>query len=80
MAKYTYLPTYSCYKRKKFPQSIQMQLYKKPKTFDQCFIAFLESISNFQHLGKKGEAHGSAISDIIDSEISCYLQVLKAIF
>ena len=34
---------YSRYNREKFPQQIQMQLYKKPKTFSRLFIVFLKS-------------------------------------
>ena len=57
-----------------------MLLPKKSKIFDQSFIEFLESTSTLQLFGKKDEAHSSTISDSIDSERSCYLNVLKAMF
>ena len=57
-----------------------MLLSKKSKIFDQSFIEFLESTSTFQLFEKKDESHSSTISDSIDSERSCYLNVLKAMF
>ena len=71
---------YSCHKRQKFLQAIQMQLFKKPKTFYEFFSPFwnLHKILNISK--KKDEAHSSTISDIIDSERSCYLNVLEAMF
>ena len=68
---------YSCYKRENFPQAIQIQLPKKPKTFYEFLISFLESTSNFKLFQKKYESDSSVISVIIDSESSCYLNVLK---
>ena len=70
---------YSCYKRDNFPHAIQIQLPKKPKKFDEFLISFLESTSNFKLFQKKYESDSSIISAIIDSESSCYLNVLKAI-
>ena len=43
-----------------------MQLSEEPKTFYQCFIAFLESTLNFEHFEKK-EPHSLSISEITDS-------------
>ena len=40
----------------------------------------MQYISNFQHFEEKNQARDSTISDIIDSERSCYLNVLKAMF
>ena len=61
----------------KIPQLIQIQLSTKPKTFNELSITFLESKSNFQHFEIKDEPHSSTVSDSIDSETSCYLNVLK---
>ena len=43
---------YSRRYRENYPQPIQMQLSKKPKT-SQIFIAFLKSASNCEHFEKK---------------------------
>ena len=69
----------SCYKRDNFLHAIQIQLPKKPKAFYEFLISFLESTSNFKLFQKKYESDSSIISAIIDSESSCYLNVLKAI-
>ena len=53
-----------------------MILSKQPKIFDNFFIGILECKSNFF---KKDEPHSSPICDIIGSERSCYLNVLKTI-
>ena len=71
---------YSCYKREHFPWAIQMKLSKKPEIFHELYIAFLKSTSYVQHLEKKDEAHSSTISDVIDSEWSCYLNVSRDLF
>ena len=71
---------YYWYKTETFTQEIQMQLSKQPIIFYQFLIAFLEYTPNFQHLEKKDEAHSSTLSNIIDSDRSCYLNVLKAMF
>ena len=47
---------------------IQMQLSQKHKTFCQFFTAFLKSISNFEHFGKKDDAHRFCTFGITDSE------------
>ena len=70
---------YFCYKTEMFTQAIQMQLFEKPKIFYQFFIAFLESTWNFQHF-EKAIKHSSTMSAILDSERSCYLNVLNAMF
>ena len=67
-------------KAKKFGQAVQRILSKKWKNCHQVFVAFMQYISNFQHFEEKNQARDSAISDIIDSERSCYLNVLKAMF
>ena len=61
---------YSCYKGENFPQEIQMQFSRKPKTFYQFSIAFVESLSNFQRFEKEDKTQSSSISEIIDSNIS----------
>ena len=66
-------------KREMFTQAIQMQLFEKPKVFHQFFIAFLESTWNFQRF-EKTIKHSSTLSAILDSERSCYLNVLNAMF
>ena len=71
---------YSRYKIEKFGQTNEMQLSKNRKTCYQLVVVFLISASNFQHFEKKDEDHGSTISDIINSEINCYLNLLKAMF
>ena len=63
-----------------FLQRIQMQLSEKPKTFFQCFSAFVDSISNFQHFEIKDEPDSLKISEIIDSERRGYLIVEKYSF
>ena len=64
-----------------FELTIQMQFSQKRKTFSQLLVHFPESTSSFKHSEKKkDEAHSSTISDIIDSERSSYLNVLKAVF
>ena len=49
-----------------------MQLSKKPKSFCQFFIVYLESILSFEHL-KKNEPHGLSIFEVIVSERRAYL-------
>ena len=56
---------YSRRYRENYPQPIQMQLSKKPKT-SQIFIAFLKSASNCEHFEKKkkkDERHSLSISE-----------------
>ena len=57
-----------------------MQLSKKLKTYYQFSILFLQSTSNFQQFEEKDQVHSSTLFDIMDSERSCYLNVLKAMF
>ena len=72
--------TYSCYKREKLSQAIQMQLSKKQKKMYELFISFLESILNFGRFLKRDEDHCSFISDITDSQRCCYLNAFIAMF
>ena len=65
---------YSRSNRENLPLPIQMQLFKKPKTFCCIFIAFLESTLNFEYFEKKKKkSHSLSISEIIDSERRGYL-------
>ena len=57
-----------------------MQLSKYSKIFYQFFIALFDSASNFQYFERKDKANSSTIFDIIDCEISCFLNNLKAMF
>ena len=43
--------------RVNLPQTIQMQLSEKRKTFLEFFVAFLKSILNFKHMPKKDDPH-----------------------
>ena len=52
---------------------VQMQLSKKPETFSQFFIVFLQSTLNFEHFEKKNEPHSSSIFEVINSQRGVYL-------
>ena len=71
---------HSCYKRENFRKIVEIQLFKRLKSFYQFFIAFLESTSNFQHFEKKDESQSSAISESIDSNKRNFLNFLKTLF
>ena len=45
-----------------------MQIPKKLNNFSCIFLAFLESILNFEHFKKKNEPANLSIFDVIDSE------------
>ena len=45
-----------------------MQLFKKQKTFWECFSAFFKSRSKFQHCEKNDDPHSLYISAIPDRE------------
>ena len=66
---------YSCLNRENFPEQIQMQLFQKPRTFSQFFVAFPKSSSNSEYFFKKDESDSLSIAEIIDSERGCYLNV-----
>ena len=61
--------------RDNLEQQIQMPLSHQPKAFPEFFSEFLKSTSNFQYFGKKEESHNLSITEIIDSERGCYLNV-----
>ena len=50
------------------PEPIQMQLYKKQKTFCQLLSAFLKSRSNFKRFEKNDDLPNLCISEITDCE------------
>ena len=64
---------YSRSNRDKLPPPIQKQLTGKLETFSWFFIAYLESALNFEHFETKDEAHGSSVSEVIDSQRRVYL-------
>ena len=57
-----------------------MQISRKLKTFSGFFIAFLKSTLNFEYFGKKDQSQSLSITEIINFEISSYLNVQKAMF
>ena len=52
-----------------------MPLSQIQKTFSGFFIAFLKCAWNLEHFQKKDEYRSVIISEIIDAEISGYLNV-----
>ena len=48
--------------RENLMQTIQIQLSRKEKTFDEFCFAFLKSILNFKHLSKTYDPHSRCIS------------------
>ena len=62
---------YSLLNRDNLMQPIQMQLYRKQKTFSDFFSAFLKSSLNFEHFFKKDDPHCWCICEITDPEKPC---------
>ena len=58
-----------------FPEQFQTPLSQKQKTFSAFFIAFLKYAWNLEHFQKKDEYPSLIISEIIDGERRCYLNV-----
>ena len=54
--------------RDNLTKPIQLQLYRKQKTFSDFFAAFLKSSSNFEDFFKKDDRHSWFISEITDAE------------
>ena len=52
-----------------------MAISQKQKTFSGIFITYLKSITNSEAFAKKVESASLSISEIIDAEKSCYLNV-----
>ena len=59
---------YSLFNRGNLTQRIQMQLFRKQKTFSNFFSAFLKSNLNFEHFKKNDDPHSLCISDVTDPE------------
>ena len=57
------------------PEQFQTPLSQKQKTFSAFFIAFLKYAWNLEHFQKKDEYPSLIISEIIDGERRCYLNV-----
>ena len=66
---------YSSRNMLKFMQQLEGPLSQKQKTFYGFFIPFLKCALNLEHFEKKDEYPHLAISRIIDSEWSGYLNV-----
>ena len=58
-----------------FTQQFQPSLSQKQKTFSEFFLAFLKCALNLKHFERKDQYPSLAISRIIDSERSGYLNV-----
>ena len=58
-----------------FLQQFQTPLSQKQNTFSGFFIAFLKCAWNVEHFQKKDEYPSLIISEIIDAERRCYLNV-----
>ena len=56
-------------------QELQTAISQKQKTFSGIFITYLISIKNSETFAKKVESASLSISEIIDTEKSCYLNV-----
>ena len=66
---------YSCDKREKLVQPIQMKLSKIPNTSLKFFIAFLKFTSNLEYLEKKDKPESLSISKSMDSKKSVYFNI-----
>ena len=56
-------------------QKFQAPLSHKQKTFPGFFIAFPKCALNLENFHKKAEQPGLIISEVIDTEKRCYLNV-----
>ena len=66
--------------REEFWQRVQTLLSQKRKTFSQTFLAFLQSIQNFDDFGKRHQLHSLNILELIASEKCGYLIPRKLLF
>ena len=57
---------YSLRNRKNFSHTIQLQLYKKHKTFSNFFAPYMKSASNVEYFGEKDDPHPLCIFQIRD--------------
>ena len=62
-------------KREKLTQPIPRILWKKLKMLSEFLTGFLKSAFNFQECEKKDELHSLCISEVIDGEKRCYVNV-----
>ena len=58
-----------------FAQQVQTPLSQKQKTFCGFFIGFLKCAWNLEHFEKEDEYPSLIISEIMDRERGCYLNV-----
>ena len=56
-------------------QQLQTTMSQKQKTFYRIFITYVKSRTSSDDCVKKDESTSLSISDIIDAEKSCYLNV-----
>ena len=49
-------------------QLIQMNVYRREKSFSEIFRTFLKSSLNLEHFQKEDDPHSQCISEIIDSK------------
>ena len=66
---------YSGSNMQNFLEHFQTPLSQKQKTFSEFFIVFLKYAWNLEHFQKKDEYPSLIISEIIDAERRCYLNV-----
>ena len=66
--------------RENLTQAIQILLSQKQKNFSRFFSAFLKSTLNFEHSGKKDDAHSRCISQITVSEKGDSINLCKIPF
>ena len=66
---------YSGSNMQNLPQQFQAPLSQKQKTFSGFLIEFLKYAWNLEHFQKKDEYPSLIISEIIDAEKRCYLNV-----
>ena len=57
--------------RDNLTQPIQMQVFRKQRTFSRFFSTFLKSSLKFEHFFKKGDPHCWYISEIANPEKAC---------
>ena len=71
---------YSRRNRQNLSQLVPMQTCLKLKTCSRIFIAFVKSMLNLEYFEKKDQSHSLSLTEIINCETGCYLNVQKAIF
>ena len=49
-----------------------MQIFSKPNTFSQFFIASMKSTLNSEYFEKKDQSHSLSITEIIDCKTGSY--------